>query len=505
MGTSGQAPPAGTRPPDRRKDHGRLPRQSRYWPPNWPIRWKLTVLSAGLTFVILLTFGAAISQLATSELRDNFAADTTAKAKELADRLQQEGLTVTPGGAGPPSQLDSFLKSGNGVVMLITSGGFMYGREGFPDAGPGDQSTGVASSGGYQIATAPIFDRRQSTVPVGWIRYGRPVDLLDESINRVRFSIFGGIAAATLLAALGAAVLSRRAMRPISSLTSTARKIANTRDPEVRLEPPVSDDEVAELTRTFSEMLRELSLSREEEERLMRRQREFIADASHELRTPLTSVLANLELLEASLRRAGRDDDVESVESALRSSQRMRRLVGDLQLLARIDVLREAGFSACDLGTIARDAASELEPLAGGSRIHIVAEHPVPVQGSGDELHRVAVNLIGNAIRHVPDGRRIEVRAQADRESGKALLIVEDDGPGIPDGLRPEIFDRFVRGTGPLDRSGGTGTGLGLAIVKAISERHGGTVEVAESTLGGARFTVTLPLDAAPAKAGSRS
>ena len=148
-----------------------------------------------------------------------------------------------------------------------------------------------------------FFDPRQTAGPIGWIRYGRSIDRLDASINRIRLSILAGILGATLLAALAGVVLSRRAMRPISTLTTTAGEIARTRDPEVNLAEPEGEDEVAELTRTFSDMLHELSLSRAEEERLLMRQREFVADASHELRTPLTSVLANLELLEESLKR----------------------------------------------------------------------------------------------------------------------------------------------------------------------------------------------------------
>ncbi len=469
-------------------------RGSPHWPPNWPIRWKLTAVSAGLTFIILVTFGAAVGQLAAGQLSDNFEADTTSKAEELVDRLQQNGVRVTAAYAGPTRQLHDVLGSTSGVAELITSGGVIFRLKGLPDLGVAENQAGVNSHGGYQIATAAIFDRNQSPDPVGWIRYGRPIARLDASINRVRLSILGGVVGATLLAALGAAVLSRRAMRPISSLTSTAREIARTRDPEVRLEPPVSEDEVAELTTTFSEMLHELSLSRTERERLLKRQRQFVADASHELRTPLTSVLANLELLESTLRRDGRKDDVTSVESALRSSRRMRGLVADLQILARIDALQEAGFHPGDLRQIASDAVAELKPLAGDHALELDADGPVPVLGAIDDLHRVAVNLVNNAIRHSDPDSRIVVRTTADRESGTASLTVSDDGPGIPPELRSQIFDRFVRGRGPLDRSGGNGTGLGLAIVKAIVERHGGTVEVGESVAGGAEFTILLPL-----------
>ena len=105
---------------------------------------------------------------------------------------------------------------------------------------------------------------------------------------------------------------------------------------------PLADDEVAELTRTLEGMLRELDAARGETESMLARQRRFVADASHELRTPLTSVLANLELLADSLH----GDQGDAARSALRSSQRMRRLVADLLLLARTDAAREPAARA---------------------------------------------------------------------------------------------------------------------------------------------------------------
>ncbi|MCO5315557.1 MAG: HAMP domain-containing histidine kinase [Solirubrobacterales bacterium] len=471
-------------------------RESRYWPPNWPIRWKLTAVSAGLTFLILVIFGVVVGQLATNRLRDNFAADTMSKADELAEALPKiPNLIVSPAYIDDEA-FEREIGPSAGRIDYWPAGGIITSLplDEDPPMGPLHATSGVTTFNGFQIATAPVINPQNESQVAGWIRYGRSEDRLADSINSIRFSIMAGVLGATLLAALGAMVLSRRAMRPISVLTSTAREIARTRDPEVRLATPVSDDEVAELTRTFSEMLHELTLSRAEEERLLRRQREFVADASHELRTPLTSVLANLELLEDSLRQADRNDDVDAVESALRSSRRMRRLVADLQVLARIDALREAAFDGCDLERIAADAVAELEPLIDQQTIEVKSTGPVPVQGAADELHRVAVNLIGNAIRHVGGRSRIIVATTADQAGGTAILTVSDDGPGIPAAIKPEIFDRFVRGVGPLDRAGGKGTGLGLAIVKAIAERHGGTVSVGDSPIGGAEFTVALPL-----------
>lgn len=472
-------------------------RRSRKWPPHWPIQWKLAAVSAGITFVILVVFGLAVGQITTDQLRENYAADTEAKANELATEIRDNNVT-TPAYIGDGERLNELLASVNGVADLTSlANGITFRPPNTHDLGP-LSSPGISTYDGWQIATAYVPQTVGSPIAVALVRYGRPMDRLDASIGRIWISILAGTLGATLLAALGGVVLSRRAMRPISSLTQTAGQIARTRDPEVTLAEPEGDDEVAELTRTFNDMLHELSISRSEREQSLERQREFVADASHELRTPLTSVLANLDLLDDSLRRSttGNGDrafEIESVESALRSSNRMKRLVSDLQLLANADAGRTTDPVSCDLSEIATNACAELRPLSGEHTIRLHTDNPLPVSGNPDELHRVILNLIDNAIRHTPRGSTITVTSHLDQDT--AELRVEDDGPGIPDELRPTIFDRFVRNTGPGDRARGKGTGLGLAIVRVIARKHGGSATVGDSPQGGASFVIRIPAE----------
>jgi signal transduction histidine kinase len=275
-------------------------------------------------------------------------------------------------------------------------------------------------------------------------------------------------------------------MRPIVELSMTAREIERTRDPSQRIDPPPADDEVAELARTLDGMLRALTASRAEQDAMLVRQREFVADASHELRTPLTSVLANLEFLAETLD----GDHQDAAASALRSSQRMRRLVQDLLLLARSDAQRVAPHEPLDLGQVVVEAAAELEPVTNGHDLVVDTHHAV-VDGSRDELHRLALNLMENAIRHTPVGTRVQ--AAVTQDNGSVRVLVEDDGPGIPPELRDKVFERFVRGTG--DRGGSFG--LGLSIVRAVAENHGGHVTVHSEPGRGTRFVVTLPAAAA--------
>jgi signal transduction histidine kinase len=164
----------------------------------------------------------------------------------------------------------------------------------------------------------------------------------------------------------------------------------------------------------------------------------------------------------------------------------MRRLVGDLLLLARADAQREVPHEPTDLARVVIDAAAELGPVAGDHELSVDAE-PVCVDGARDELHRLALNLMQNAAQHTPPGTRIT--AQVRRAGDRARLVVSDDGPGVPDELRDRVFDRFVRGEG--DHGGSVG--LGLSIVRAVAGTHGGDVELQNPPEGGARFVVTLP------------
>jgi signal transduction histidine kinase len=199
-------------------------------------------------------------------------------------------------------------------------------------------------------------------------------------------------------------------------------------------------------------------------------------------------VLANLELLQGSLDEPEHAEDREMVDSALRSSRRMSRLVADLLLLARADAGREPPRRVVDLSDVVAAAASELEPVAGDHEISVDAIEGAEIEGVQDELHRLVLNLMENALRHTDPGTAVE--ATVGRANGHVVLAVEDDGPGIPPELQEKVFERFFRAHG--DRSGSSG--LGLAIVRAVAESHHGTVNLEPPLDGrGARFVVRFP------------
>ena len=228
-----------------------------------------------------------------------------------------------------------------------------------------------------------------------------------------------------MLALLAGLFVSQRAMRPIVELTDAAREIERTRDPARACPTPRPRTRSPSWRARWSGMLAALDAARSDTQTMLDRQREFVADASHELRTPLTSVLANLDLLTEELS----GEQAETAEAALRSTRRMRRLVGDLLLLARADARRAQPHRPTDLGDVLIEAAAELGPMAERHELSISAE-PAMVDGVRDELHRLVLNLLENAVRHTPPGTRVE--ASTEVRDGDAVLIVAGLRPGDP-------------------------------------------------------------------------
>ncbi len=439
---------------------------------------------AAVAFVILVAFAVVVGRINAHRLRSDFNAEVQSNANQL-DHVR---FFLNPtNGTIEPSISQLVPNVGAVIRVLGEAGNVLAPRSGAPNLGSplylaaNNEQTATTDVNGYRVVTfvVPLGDDGAT----GFLQYGQPLSGVDGEIAGLQLILFLGALIGTVIAFAAGSLVARRAMAPIAGLTAAAGEIARTRDPDATLPASTADDEVAELSRTLSGMLTSLGEARDETEATLERQRAFVADASHELRTPLTSVLANLELLVDSLKGADR----EAAESALRSTQRMRRLVADLLLLARTDAGQPPPRQPLDLADTVLEAASELESV---SREHVVEldTRPTPAIGNRDDLVRVATNLLENALRHTPPGTHITASTRP-LPDGSAELVVADDGPGIAAEMRPKLFARFVRGSG--DRGGSFG--LGLAIVAAVTQAHGGTVEADASPHGGARFTVHLP------------
>ena len=343
-----------------------------------PVKLKVAVLSAALTFVILCLFAVVVGTVAERRVVGGFDDDLRANVGELQDRM-----TLQQDNDGNVLLRDSDLDTlrafavGDAIVRVMNCA-----RRSSLDERPRREARSADSGGVTDIGDLHVTSRelvvpgtqrsgvafdlpRPVAQPVGYVQYAKPEGSVQNTVNRVRLFLGLGVLGGTLLAFLGGLLVAKRAMRPIAGLTRAAREVARTRDPDITLPKSHANDEVSDLANTFEDMLGELSAARGETEATLARQRKFVADASHELRTPLTSILANLELLEAEL--AGEQRDM--ADSALRSSRRMRRLVGDLLLLARADAGREQPRAPVDLAAVAAEAAREAAALS--------AEHPL--------------------------------------------------------------------------------------------------------------------------------
>jgi len=287
----------------------------------------------------------------------------------------------------------------------------------------------------------------------------------------------GGVA---LLALAGTALLSRRVLRPIASLTDAAGRLGRG-DLASRV-AVVGSDEVAELGRSFNRMAD--SLQRGEE-----RQRRLVADVAHELRTPLANLRGYLEALKDGVIAP----DPELFASLHEEAVLQQRIVNDLQDLA----LAEAGTLAYHRGTI--DMAEVLETTraahhavaeSAGVRLAVATPGPAQVYADPDRLRQVLGNLVTNALRATSAGGSVTLSSTVD---GTAVVIrVADTGTGIAPAALPHVFDRFWRADSARGRRTG-GSGLGLSIARQIVTDHGGTITVASKLGVGTTFTITLP------------
>jgi two-component system OmpR family sensor kinase len=272
----------------------------------------------------------------------------------------------------------------------------------------------------------------------------------------------GGIAVAA--GGLAATFLTRRSVRPLRDLSSSATTIERTGDASRRLAEPATPEEIGDLARALNGMLAALERSRE-------RERRFLADASHELRTPLTSLIGNVDFLA----RHGAGEEV--VADLRNDAERLRRLVDDLLVLER-----EQAAATPEQPVRLDRAVAE----AGARTPNVVTriEGPATVIGEPGALARSLENLLENAAVHGPPEGVIEISMKIVGE--RAEVAVSDQGTGFPPGEEEAAFERFWRAE---EAAGRSGSGIGLAIVKATAERHGGGVRASGSTV-----TITLPI-----------
>ncbi|MBI1801720.1 MAG: HAMP domain-containing protein [Chloroflexi bacterium] len=306
------------------------------------------------------------------------------------------------------------------------------------------------------VVMVPLRERGEV---IGALQLSAPFAAPDALLEFERRLLAILIAAAVVLGTVAGVALTSAAIAPLERVVAASRQLA-AGDLSRRVNLPPRGDEIGQLATTFDAMAGKL-------EAMFANQRQFVADASHELRTPLTALAGSLEVL-----LLGPEGDPQASQRLLRGLrrevQRLIRLTNDLLMLARLDARPAPRVERVDLGALAHEVVAGLRPLAQERQLLCNGDEPVVVRGDPDQLKRLLLNLVENAIHATrPDGGEIGLSVYT--QDGVAHMLVGDDGAGIAPEALPHIFERFYRAD--QARASG-GSGLGLAIAKEIVSAH---------------------------------
>jgi two-component system sensor histidine kinase MtrB len=304
-----------------------------------------------------------------------------------------------------------------------------------------------------------------------------PLTELNRTLRFLSIVLVTGVAVSGVLGLTLGAWAGRRALRPLIELTDAASRVAGGHL-QARL-PDQDDPDLAPLASAFNNTADAL-------EARVHRDARFAGDVSHELRSPLTTMANAAAVLR---RRRGELSETadRALELLLSEVDRFQRMVVDLLEISRDD--QQAGEDdgeVVDVGELVRNV---VEPRGGAHPMIEVDRPPPMIQGDRRRLDRVVANLLDNADKYGGGPVRVAVM----RRCGRVRIEVDDAGPGVPEDLRGQVFERFTRGALAGRRGHGDGSGLGLALVAQHVRRQGGEVWVEDRPGGGARFVLELP------------
>lgn len=429
-----------------------------------------TRLLAALAAVLLATWGSSFVVVYLDVLeRQGGEVDTMLRS--VAEQL----LQALPADIATAGRQDRFVLD---IETLPSEGKF--GALGFQVWEIGNARRLMSSRPAPAHAMAPAFDDGFSDVEVAGVPWrvfalsdaGRRVQVqvgLPQSAMRAEMLRWLGgptlLAALLLMVGIGVAIwlVVHWSLRPVLRLSDALA--ARTPLDLTPLPARGLPDEIRPLVTSFNRVLERLDSA-------LQHEREFLGEAAHELRTPLAALLAQAQVLQ----HAGDGDEArEALDRLVAGIERTSRLAQQLLDAARVD----AGGSTAramdvDLSMIANMVADEFELVAlrGGQSIE-VGGGPAPVHGDIDDLGILVRNLLDNALRHGGPGTRVRIRTgvEGDGAARVAVLRVEDDGAGIPEGEQARVFERFYRSGDGLRAEG---VGMGLSLVERVVTVHGG-------------------------------
>jgi signal transduction histidine kinase len=481
-----------------------------------PRAWRRTplwlrLITAVLTLATLglLLTGAFGARLLRGYLLDRVDEQLAAATRVVADTRDMPGLDND---AWLPSQFHVSLLDSEGATVASRASALSPSGPNLPEidvaraeARRGQPFTVDAERGrgSWRAVVLPIADGSGSVV------IATSLDQVDATVSRLlHIDLIVGLAVLGGVAIAGYSMV-RSALRPLSEIELTAAAIGRG-DLGRRVPDHDPGTEMGRLSRALNAMLEQIerafdarAASEARARRSEERMRRFVADASHELRTPLTSIRGFAEL-----HRQGAVTDPTEVSHLLSrieaEATRMGLLVDDLLLLARLDQERPMQHRPVDLRAVAEAAVEAAQAISPDRRIDLEAGDDGPagalvVRGDDGRLRQVVTNLVDNALTYSPADAPVTLRLAPVRRDDRDLVALEvtDRGPGLTPEQAERVFERFYRTDAARSRARG-GTGLGLSIVAAITNAHGGSVEVDSTPGEGATFRVLLPRVTAP-------
>ena len=304
-----------------------------------------------------------------------------------------------------------------------------------------------------------------------------------EMLRRVRGFLMALGPVAILLISLAGLLVAHRSLRPLRAFSATVHRITE-KTLDQRMESGEQYREFNTLAVSFNAMLDRLQQS-------LAAREELLSDVSHELKTPVTVIRSHCDIYLQKERPS--EEYVEALEIIRETAESMglkiRRLLGTAQ--SQADLIASGGFRVTPLSECLRKARLTVEPLARNRQV-ILSEDIAPglnVLGHEERLTEAFSNLLENAVKYNRQQGTVNISVR--RQDDRIQVQIEDSGRGIEPAEVTQIFERFYRGAGALEKEG---TGLGLGIVKAIVEAHGGGIQVTSQPGQGSCFTITLPL-----------
>jgi two-component system OmpR family sensor kinase len=481
------------------------------------LRWRLTVVSLGLLTILLGSLSILILFTANQALLVNqsIALQNEARVATNSIKARPFKITLPPGpSVGPlPDNLKlaaTFLvqkltSTNTNATILSTDGHTLIsGENTATDAAaitlsPAQVQQELSNNqdrSKYLLIRDPqkqqqliiIIPLENDHHTVALLQIATLVTTIDSFITTLRITLLlGGLGALGLAASIMFPLVTA-ALYPLVEMERASRKIAAGKL-SMRLNVPLTDDEIGHLARSFNIMVEQL-------EEAFAHQKRFVADVSHELRTPLTALSGSLEMLLMGADKG----DVEAARRLTRGMyaevQRMHRLVEDLLALTHLDegkvIFREG---TVEVQALIDKVYNQAQQLAHGQEIiQAVTPGTLPARADSDRLQQVLLNVVDNALKFTPTNGRIDILAY---NKGKTDVVIEvrDTGKGIPAEALPHVFDRFYRADPSRSRLAQKvgGNGLGLAIAKELIEAQRGTITIKSTLNEGTLVSIQLP------------